>query len=236
MHAQDALLAIFFLLQGTTVLVGVLGPNHKPAHLLLIIAALLLPFASFDAARLGEVPAEAWLFCAFYVAVQVIHTGYHYLWKSANHASGPEILFQPVVCMWVVSLRGSLDPSLWYRGTLGVFTFVLGTVFLMLGVLMLTYISEGTSIPGDDIDLRRDPWHSRGNTGFLVAVASASMVTLWVVDRSPLWLAGAAAAFTAVKLLLGARRRAAAARLLPVPPAATAALAVGAASRGAGAR
>ena len=61
-------------------------------------------------------------------------------------------------------LRGSLDPSLWYRGSVGIFFFCFETIFLSLAVLMTIYMSELTSAPDDEIDFARGSVHSKSNS------------------------------------------------------------------------
>jgi hypothetical protein len=184
------------------VLRGVTRPVHNETHVLIIVTALFLPFVSFDLARLGDVPFSAWLFCGAFLLMQVVHTAFHYARPQAVHAVGPEILFQPIICVWVVLLRDSLDPTLWYRGLVGTFFFCLETLFLSLTVLMLIYMAELTSSPGDDIDLARQPWRTADNAAFLTATPTALMVTLAVVFRDPVWLVAAIAVFAGVRALL----------------------------------
>jgi hypothetical protein len=199
---QDLVLLVYFVLFAGTIYRGVTRPAHVPTHVGIVVTALFTPFVSFRWERLGDVPLEAWAFCAAFVGMQVVHTGFHLLRPHEVHARGPEILFQPIVCIWAAVLRAELDPTLWYRGHVGVFFFCLGTLYLSLAVLMLVYIGEMTSSPGDDIDLLRRPWRSRDNAAFLVAAASALMVTLFVTFQQPLWLAGAVVAFVAVRAAL----------------------------------
>ncbi len=200
--AQDLVLVVYFVLFATTIYRGVTRPAHVPTHVLIVGTALFTPFVGFHWARLADVPAEAWAFCLAFVGMQMVHTAFHVLRPHENHARGPEILFQPIVCIWVAVLRYQLDPTLWYRGHLGVFFFCLGTLYLSLAVLMLVYMGEMTSSPGDDIDLLRRPWRTRDNAAFLVAAASALMVTLFVTFQQPLWLLAAAVAFLAVRTAL----------------------------------
>jgi hypothetical protein len=203
MQLQDLVAIVYVVLFHLTVLGGITGPRHVPTHLLIVLTGLFTPFVAFDWARLGDVPLEAWVFCGAFVLIQAIHTLVHMIWPPSIHARGPEILFQPLIVVWVVALRYTLDPTLWYRGELGVFLFCLETMFLSLGVLMLVYISQGTGMPGDDVDIVNDPLTSNGNSSFFTAVATTLMITLFVVFQDPLWLLGACAAFVAVKGLLG---------------------------------
>jgi len=199
---QDLVLVVYFVLFAVTIYRGVTRPAHVPTHVLIVVTALFTPFVSFDWARLADVPAEAWAFCLAFVGMQVAHTAFHVLRPAEVHARGPEILFQPIVCIWVAVLRYQLDPALWYRGHLGVFFFCLGTLYLSLTVLMLIYIGEMTSSPGDDIDLLRRPWRTRDNAAFLISAATAFMVTLYVTFQQPLWLAAAVVAFFGVRAAL----------------------------------
>lgn len=199
---QDLVLLVHLALFATTIYRGVTRPAHTPTHMLIVVMALFLPFVSFDWGRLGDVPLEAWAFCVAFTGMQVVHTVFHVLRPTEIHARGPEILFQPIICIWVAVLRYELDPTLWYRGHLGVFFFCLETLYLSLAVLMLVYIGEMTSVPGDDIDLARQSWRSRDNAAFLIAAATALMVTLFVTFQQPLWLVGAVLAFVVVRAAL----------------------------------
>jgi len=199
---QDLVLLVYFVLFATTIYRGVTRPAHVPTHVLIVVTALFTPFVSFEWSRLGDVPAEAWAFCVAFVGMQVVHTAFHVSRPNEIHARGPEILFQPIVCIWVAVLRYELDPTLWYRGHLGVFFFCLGTLYLSLAVLMLIYVGEMTSSPADDIDLLRQPWRTRDNAAFLIGAASALMVTLFVTFQQPLWLLAAVVAFYAVRAAL----------------------------------
>lgn len=205
MQLQDLILVAYFLLFNATVIGGITGPRHTLTHLLIVVTALFTPFISFDLSRLGDVPLDAWIFCAAFLVMQAIHTAFHVLRPHAIHAHGPEILFQPMIVIWVVALRYTIDPALWYRGNLGLFFFCLETLFLSLGVLMLNFIAELTSLPGDDVDVLKQPLSSKANAGFLTGVATTLMLTLFVVFGSPLWLLGATIAFTAVRMFLGPR-------------------------------
>jgi len=206
MAFQDLILATHFVLFSGTVLRGVTRPVHNQTHILIIVTALFLPFVSFDLARLGDVPFDAWLFCAAFLGMQIVHTAFHYLRPGAVHAVGPEILFQPIICVWVVLLRDGLDPTLWYRGHVGVFFFCLETLFLSLTVLMLIYMAELTSSPADDIDIARQSWRTADNAAFLTATPTALMVTLAVVFHNPAWLVAAVAVFSVVRAVLPPER------------------------------
>jgi hypothetical protein len=199
---QDLVLLVYFLLFSGTIYRGVTRPAHVPTHVLIVVTAMLTPLVSFEWARLSDVPAQAWAFCLAFVGMQIVHTTFHVSRPNEIHARGPEILFQPIVCIWVAVLRYELDPTLWYRGHLGVFFFCLGTLYLSLAVLMLIYIGEMTSSPSDDIDLLRQPWRSRDNAAFLIAAVTALMVTLFVTFQEPLWLLAAVAGFFAVRAAL----------------------------------
>jgi hypothetical protein len=203
MQLQDLVLLAHFIFFNVMILRAITGPRHVQTHILIVVTALFTPFIAFDWTQFGAVPAEAWIFCGAFVVIQAIHTAFHLLRPTAIHAHGPEILFQPLICLWVVELRYTLAPSLWYRGSLGLFVFCLETLFLSLGVLMFVYISRGTSIPDDMVDVKREPLTSEGNAAFFAASAAALMLTLFVVFRSPLWLLASVVAFAVVRALLG---------------------------------
>lgn len=202
MRAQDLLLIAYTVIFLTVVYRGITGPRHTQTHMAIVLTALLTPFVAFDLDRLGEVPWEAWAFCAAFFGAQVIHTAFHVLRPQAVHARGPEILFQPIICLWATSLRIQLEPTLWYRGSVGVFFFLVETLFLSLGVLMLIYMAESTSIPDDEIDFLRDPPISRSNAAFLTAIGTTTMVTLYVTTLQAAWLLAAVGVFAALRALL----------------------------------
>ncbi|HMV67112.1 MAG TPA: hypothetical protein PKA64_09695 [Myxococcota bacterium] len=202
MRPQDLLLIAHAILFTTIVYRGVTGPRHTQTHVAIALSAPLTPLIAFDLGRLADVPWEAWAFCGAFVVAQIAHTAFHVLRPREIHANGPEILFQPIICLWATALRVQLDPSLWYRSEVGVFFFLVETLFLSLGVLMLIYMAESTSIPDDEIDLLRDPVTSRSNAAFLTAIGSTTMVTLYVTTLHPAWLLAAVAAFAALRAVL----------------------------------
>lgn len=200
MSPQDLAIGIWSVLLTGTVVWGITGPRHFSTHVLLIFTALFTPFIAFDLSQ--TLPAEAWAIAAAFVGVQVTHTAVHKIWPQAPHSLGPEILFQPLICIWAASFAERVDPNIWYRGTLGRFFFSMELVFVSLAVLVYIYASEMTSRPDDEIDLKHYTLRSRSNASFLMASNVGLMVTLFVTFGDPLWLAGAVAAFVGTRLLL----------------------------------
>jgi len=179
-------LIIHFLLVNATVYRGITRPLHNQTHVMIIISTFFLPFISWDFSQLGNVPDEAWVLCGFYTSMQIIHTLFHIFRPNEVHANGPEILFQPIICIWATSLRVSIDSNLWYRGWVGPLFFCAETIFVSLSVLMTIYMGELTSATDDEIDFFKYPIYSKSNAAFLTAAPSSLLVTLFVAFREPL--------------------------------------------------
>lgn len=202
MPAQDIAIALWALLLTGTVLWGITGPRHLSTHVLLIGTSLFTPFIAFDLSRRASLPMEAWLVAGAFVGVQLTHTLFHVLRPRAPHSAGPEILCQPIVCIWATSFAATLPAELWYRGTVGRFLFSMELVFVSLAVLVYIYASEMTARPDDEIDFRHYTLKSRSNASFLMASNVGLMVTVYATTGAPIWLGGAALAFALTRLLV----------------------------------
>ncbi len=202
MPSQDLAIALWAVLLTGAVIWGVTGPRHFSTHVLLIGTSLFTPLIAFDLEQAARLPVEAWAIAAAFVGVQLLHTGFHKWRPAAPHSAGPEILFQPMICIWAATFAARLDPTLWYRGTTGRFLFSMELVFVSLAVLVYIYTSEMTSRPDDEIDFKRYTLRSRSNASFLAASNVGLMVTLYATTSDPLWLAGAALAFVVTRLLV----------------------------------
>jgi hypothetical protein len=205
-QGQDVLLILYAILLNTTVFRGITRPAHLQTHVLIIVGAICVPFISFDFEKLGDVPGEAWAFCGSFVVVQTLHTLFHYLYPKAIHANGPEILFQPIVCIWGAMLRVSIRPDVWYRGELGVLYFATSTIFISLAVLMVIYMAELTSSPDDEIDFYKDSIYTKSNSAFIGAIPASLFVTLFITfyrePLSPLLLLAATVSFIALRVVV----------------------------------
>jgi hypothetical protein len=205
MGVQDLIVAAYYVLASATIYRGVTRDFHNQTHLGILGLSLFTPFVAFDLGRLRDVPAEAWGVCAFFTGMQVAHTAFHRLRPTAPHAEGPEILFQPIVCIWAAVVRYDLDPTLWYRGDLGAFNFAFAVIFVSLAVLMTIYMGELTSAPGDQIDFARFTLNSRSNAAFLAAGGATLMTTLFVTFRNPAFLVAAVVAFAVTRAAIPPR-------------------------------
>jgi|JI6StandDraft_1071083.scaffolds.fasta_scaffold17488_4 hypothetical protein len=202
MPFQDVAIGVWLITLVGAVLWGITGPRHLSTHLLLIVTSLFTPLIAFDLRRASELPPEALAIVAAFVGVQLVHSAFHVVRSSAPHSAGPEILFQPIICIWATTFAQRLDPTLWYRGVMGRFFFSMELVFVSLAVLVYIYMSQMTSRPDDEIDFAKYTLRSLSNASFLAASNLALMVTLYATTSQPLWLAGAAIAFVVTRLFL----------------------------------
>ncbi len=202
MNTQDIIAITYVVLLNAIILRGITGPRHMQTHLLLIVTALFVPFISFDIHRLAELPASAWGVCAAFLFAQILHTAFH-AWKpDAPHREGPEILMQPLLIVWAVSVRFTVPADLWYRGELGVFLFTTAILFVSLAVVMVIYMGGLTERADDEIDFMAYTVRSPSNAGFLVASAVSTAVTLFVTFGHPGFMVAAIVAFLALKVVL----------------------------------
>src|SRR5689334_2343904 len=139
MALQDLAIALDVGLVLAAFTLAVTGPHHLLAHVLFIVAGVVLPFACFDLARAGDVPLQAWLYCAFYAGGHAANTLFHVLRPQANHSLGPEVFVQTVGIAFGATVRATLDPTLWYRGTVGVLVFCLTSLYVLMIVVMVYY-------------------------------------------------------------------------------------------------
>lgn len=202
MPFQDLALGLWAVLLAGTVVWGVTGPRHLSTHVLLIGTSLFTPLIAFDLSRAASLPAEAWAIAAAFVGVQLTHTLFHRLRPQAPHSLGPEILLQPLICLWAVTFAQRLDPALWLHGAWGRFCFSMELVFVSFAVLVYIYVAEMTARPDDQIDFVRYTLRSRSNAAFLAASNVGLMVTLYATFDDPRWLAGGVLAFVATRWLV----------------------------------
>jgi hypothetical protein len=202
MNVQDFVVVAYLTLLMVAIGRGVTGPRHIQTHVLLIMTGFFVPFISFDLATLHELPIEAWGVCGAFLFAQVLHAAFHLIKPEAPHRDGPEILMQPLLVVWVVAVRHTVPPDLWYRGDLGVFLFCTSILFVSLAVLMVIYMGGSTAQASDEIDFLAYTLRSPSNVGFVVASATATGVTLFVTFGNGLFLVGAIVAFLGLKVLL----------------------------------
>lgn len=204
MPLQDLAVVLWLLLLNGAILWGITGPRHQSTHLLLLGTSLFTPFVAYDLTQAEALPLEAWLIAVAFVGVQGAHTAFHAIKPGVPHSRGPEILFQPIVCIWAATFAQRLEPELWYRGELGRFFFCTELIFVSLAVLVYIYAAEMTAREDDEIDFRAYTLRSRSNALFLAASAVGLGVTLYATFDQPAWLLGAVAGFVAVRLIVPA--------------------------------
>jgi hypothetical protein len=200
MQFQDALAVFYLLLTLGFVARGATGPRHNETHWGIMVSAILMPFAAFDLGKLDQVPMEAWAFCAFGVGAQLVYGVFHKVYDQSSHSRGPEIVFQPALMFWTMGLRGTIDPDVWYREEVGIFLFCFQGIFIGLAVLMVVYVSEGTSLPGDRIDLVKNEFNSKSNAALLAVGPPALLLTLYVVFQQPLLVVIACVVFGVLRV------------------------------------
>ena len=89
--------------------------------------------------------------------------------------------------MWATVIRLNLDPTLWYRGTLGTVLFCVATIWVTLVVLCTIYQSELTSHPGDEFDVLQYALNSKSNAAILTCTPPTFLLALYVALQNT-WL------------------------------------------------
>jgi hypothetical protein len=199
---QDLAIAANAALILTAFGLALTGPNHLKAHIIFVVAALLVPASSFDLTRAAELPAQAWIFCAFYALGHLANTLFHVRRPDANHSLGPEVFVQTVGIALGVAARSAVPADLWYRGTVGAVVFCLTSLFVMMIVLMVYYQSELVAHATDDVDVLKDSLRSKSNAALLCCGPTALLACLYIALGHPALLVASAVAFFAIKALV----------------------------------
>ena len=202
MNPQDVVIAFFALLVLGTLGWGTAGPRHRGVHNVLVVVALLTPLVSFDLARLGDLPVEVWVFCGAYLLGHGANAAFHYIWPEATHARSSEAIMQSSFAVWAVVIRMNLDPSIWYRGSLGTALFSVATIWVTLVVLCTVYQSELTSHARDEFDFLKYPLKTKSNAAILTCAPATLLLALYVAFQSPWLLAGAAGSWIVLRAVL----------------------------------
>lgn len=202
MNPQDIALGLFAAIVLFTLVWGTSGPRHRGVHNLLIVIALMTPFISFDMARASELPTEVWIFCGAYVVGHSASSATHYIWPESVHGRGSEAIMQSTFAVWAAVIRTGLDPSLWYRGTLGTVLFCTATIWVTLSVLTTLYQAELTGHARDEFDIMAKPLNTKSNAAILTCTPPTLLLALYVALQNPLFIAAAFASWGILRAVL----------------------------------
>lgn len=191
---QDVAVALYLIILGSALQYGTSGPDgasrHTSTHVHILILSIFPPFMSFNWCYVKDVPEEGWILCFFMFFAQCLHTGVHVKWPDAPHNLGPEILSQPLLCMWVTQFVRKCPPHVWYRGDAGAFLFTVSTFFTCLAVVMVIY-HHGTTIADDVINFQTFTLTSNGNYFFTLAGGTSLLLSFYVAWGNAMYVMAA---------------------------------------------
>jgi len=202
MNPQDIAIAVLTVLVVGTLVWGTSGPRHRGVHNLLLAVAVLCPLVSFDLTQSSAIPPEVWVFSGAYFLGQASNAAFHYIWPKAVHARSGEAIMQVTFAIWAMGIRVGLEPSLWYRGTVGTVLFCVSTIWVTLVVLCSIYQGELTSHARDDFDFFKLPLRSRGNAAILTCSPPTLLLALYVALQNPWLIAGALGSWVTLRAVL----------------------------------
>ena len=196
-------LGIFYLIFTISfVIAGITGDRHNFTHMGVFISSILIPFVAIKSNMMSAMPSEFWIYYVFGILCQLTFTLFHKFYSSVVHSRGPEVVLQIVLTVWTVALRITLPGDIWSNGYFGIFLFCFQGMFIGLGTLMYIYISNGTSITGDNVDLIKYTKNSRSNAAFLTVGPVALFITLFAVFVNYYFLLGAVFIFVINRLTI----------------------------------